>query len=63
MIGVRVFIEPALRKLRAPKQLPVLSRGEAEARAWFQGYWIGIFVGILLGLGSATMVAIVLGLM
>lgn len=63
MISFQVFISEPLRKMRKPKNLPVVESSEAEAVIWFQGFWNGIGLGIVMGLGSAVIAGWMLGLL
>jgi len=63
MIDIRVMISEPMRRLRKAAPLPQVECTEAEARHWFAGYWHGIGLGIVLGLGSGVIAGWLMGIM
>lgn len=51
----RITIPAPLRPLRA-SELPNVECSKAEAKSWFSGWWHGIAIGFVIGLGAAVVV-------
>ncbi len=51
----RITIPAPLGPLRA-SELPNVSCQKAEAKSWFSGWWHGIAIGFVIGLGAAVVV-------
>ena len=61
MINSLTFISTKFKKLKPAKPMPLVSDTKAEAVAFFQGWWNGIFVGVVLGAALAVVLLPLIG--
>lgn len=57
-MNVHLHITAPWKRLRKASPLPQVECTESEANAWRAGWWQGIAVGIVLGLGAAVVVLV-----
>lgn len=55
-MNVHLFITAPWKRLRKASPLPQVECTEQEARQWFSGWWHGIAIGFVVGLGAAVAV-------
>lgn len=53
-MNLHLHITAPLKRMRKASPLPTVQCTELEAQAWSAGWWQGIAVGFVIGLGAAV---------
>ena len=54
-MNLHLYIAAPLKRMRKAEPLPTVECTQLEAQAWRAGWWQGIAVGFVIGLGAATL--------
>lgn len=55
-MNLHLYIAAPFKRMRKAEPLPTVECSQLEATAWRAGWWQGIAVGFVIGLGAAVVV-------